>query len=262
MPTQQANSAISIFDLTLPAEVVVQVTQEGFGWGPWQCQDSVQTLIFLVCLFVCLFVLSDMAWGRREIQYNWEGVIGYLFCIAGCRINNANSRGNSKNSVAYPRGGWKTWPVWLRQEWPKSKRRHTGLPVCDRATISSLCHWKKNCRKLLAQWHTSDVSQEVSVTPPEKSPVQEEKYSIAADAWYTHGPSRGNASKWHVVVYHPSTKMICFEEGDWQSSQWVELWAVCRWLWLKKQVIVYWTSARIAGQSTGGSLFGLHSGQL
>ena len=34
---------LGIFDPTLPAELDVHVTQDGFGWGLWQCQSSVQT---------------------------------------------------------------------------------------------------------------------------------------------------------------------------------------------------------------------------
>lgn len=33
---------LGIFDPTLPAELDVHVTQEGFGWGLWQHQSSVQ----------------------------------------------------------------------------------------------------------------------------------------------------------------------------------------------------------------------------
>ena len=33
--------ALGIFDPTLPAELDVHVTLAGFGWGLWQCQNSV-----------------------------------------------------------------------------------------------------------------------------------------------------------------------------------------------------------------------------
>ena len=64
------------------------------------------------------------------------------------------------------------------------------------------------------------------VTRPEKSPVQEGKYSIPEDAWCTHGSSRGNPRRWRTTVYYPSTEKIWFEEGDGESSQWAELRAV------------------------------------
>ena len=41
---QQAQ-ALGIFDPTLPAELDVHVTQDGFGWGLWQRQSSVRTPI-------------------------------------------------------------------------------------------------------------------------------------------------------------------------------------------------------------------------
>ena len=43
------------------------------------------------------------------------------------------------------------------------------------------------------------------VTCPEESPVQEGKYPIPEDAWYTDGSSRGNPSRWRAVAYHIST---------------------------------------------------------
>ena len=36
---------MGIFDLTLPAELDVHITQDGFGWGLWQHQSSVRTPI-------------------------------------------------------------------------------------------------------------------------------------------------------------------------------------------------------------------------
>jgi len=37
--------ALGVFDPTLPAELDVHVTQDGFGWGLWPLQNSVQTPI-------------------------------------------------------------------------------------------------------------------------------------------------------------------------------------------------------------------------
>ena len=37
--------ALGIFDPTLPAELDIHVTQDGFGWGLWQHQSSVWTPI-------------------------------------------------------------------------------------------------------------------------------------------------------------------------------------------------------------------------
>jgi len=54
----------------------------------------------------------------------------------------------------------------------------------------------------------SDAPKEILVTPPEKSPVQEGKYPIPEDAWYTDGSSKGNPSKWRAIAYHLSTKTI------------------------------------------------------
>ena len=79
----------------------------------------------------------------------------------------------------------------------------------------------------------SDALKETLVAPPEKSPVQEGKYPIPEDAWYTDGSSKGNLSKWRAVAYHPSTETIWFDEGDSQSSQWAELRAV--WMVITKE---------------------------
>jgi len=68
----------------------------------------------------------------------------------------------------------------------------------------------------------SNTPEETTVTPPEKSPIQEGKYPIPGDAWYTDGSSKGNLSKLRAVAYHPSTETIWFKEGDSQSIQWAE----------------------------------------
>ena len=69
----------------------------------------------------------------------------------------------------------------------------------------------------------SDALKETLVAPPGKSPVQEGKYPIPEDAWYTDGCSKGNLCKWRAIAYHPSTVTIWFDEGDGQNSQWAEL---------------------------------------
>ena len=74
----------------------------------------------------------------------------------------------------------------------------------------------------LVMYH-SDVPEETMVAAPEKSSVQEGKYPIPEDAWYTDRSSKGNPSKWRAVAYHSSAENIWFEEGDDQSSQWAEL---------------------------------------
>lgn len=53
-----------------------------------------------------------------------------------------------------------------------------------------------------------DAPKETLVAPPDKSPVQEEKYPILEDAWYTDGSNEGNPSKWRVIAYHPATETI------------------------------------------------------
>jgi len=57
----------------------------------------------------------------------------------------------------------------------------------------------------------SDASKEPLVAPPGKSPVQERKYPIPEDTWYTDRSSKGNPSKWRAVAYHPSTEIIWFD---------------------------------------------------
>ena len=82
----------------------------------------------------------------------------------------------------------------------------------------------KELQKILGPvTYRSDAPKETLVAPPEKSPVQEGKYPIPEDAWYTDGSSKGNPSKWRAIAYHTSTKKIWFNEGDGQSSQWAEL---------------------------------------
>ena len=38
--------ALGAFDPTLPAELDVHITQDGFGWGLWQLQSSVRTPLY------------------------------------------------------------------------------------------------------------------------------------------------------------------------------------------------------------------------
>jgi len=79
----------------------------------------------------------------------------------------------------------------------------------------------------------SDVPKDMMVSPPEKSLIQEGKYPIPEGAWYADGSSKGKPSKWRAVAYHPSTETFWLEEGDGQSSQWAELWAV--WMVITKE---------------------------
>ena len=51
--------ALRIFDPTLSAELDIHVTQNGFGWGLWQCQRF--------CLDPHWIQVSGLAWSRREI---------------------------------------------------------------------------------------------------------------------------------------------------------------------------------------------------
>lgn len=51
--------------------------------------------------------------------------------------------------------------------------------------------------------------------------------------WYADWSSKGNPGKWKAVAYHPSTETIWFQEGDGQSSQWVELRAM--WMVIAKE---------------------------
>ena len=93
---------------------------------------------------------------------------------------------------------------------------------------------KEELQKILGPvTYHSDAPKETLVTPPEKSPVQEGKYPIPEDAWYTDGSSKGNPSKWRAIAYDPSTETVWFDEGGGQSSQWAELRAV--WMVISKE---------------------------
>lgn len=61
----------------------------------------------------------------------------------------------------------------------------------------------------------------------EKSPVQEGKYPVPEDVWYTDGSSRGSPCRWWAVTHHPLTETIWYEKGGGWSSQCAELQAVC-----------------------------------
>ena len=52
--------ALDIFDPTLPAELDIHVTQDGFGWGLWQRQSSVRTPIGF----------WSQVWHRAEYRYS------------------------------------------------------------------------------------------------------------------------------------------------------------------------------------------------
>ena len=89
---------------------------------------------------------------------------------------------------------------------------------------SSLSPLKEELQKILVSvMYHSDGPEGTMLTPQEKSPVQEGKYLIPKDAWYTDGSSKGNLSKWRAVACHSSTETIRFEEGGGQSCQWEEL---------------------------------------
>ena len=88
---------------------------------------------------------------------------------------------------------------------------------------SSLSPLKEELQKILVSvMYHSDGPEGTMLTPQEKSPVQEGKYLIPKDAWYTDGSSKGIMSKLSAVAYHPSTETIWFKEGDGQSSQLAE----------------------------------------
>ena len=98
--------------------------------------------------------------------------------------------------------------------------------LSQRSSLSS-SPLKEELQKILGPvTYHSDAPKETLVAPPEKSPVQEGKYPIPEDAWYTDGSSKGNPSKWRAIAYHPSTETTWFDEGDGQSSPWAELRAV------------------------------------
>lgn len=87
---------------------------------------------------------------------------------------------------------------------------------------SSLCSssLKEEVQKILGPvTYHSDVPKETFFTPPEKSSIQEGKYPIPDDAWYTDWSSKGNLSMSRAIAYQPSTKTTWFDQGDGQSSQ-------------------------------------------
>jgi len=95
---------------------------------------------------------------------------------------------------------------------------HQTLHLGQRSLLSSL-PLKEELRKILGPvtFH-SDAPEESTIAPPERSLLQEGKYAVSEDAWYTDGSSKGNPSKWRAIAYHPSTETIWFQEGDEQSS--------------------------------------------
>ena len=105
--------------------------------------------------------------------------------------------------------------------------------LSQRSSLSS-SPLREELQKILGPvTYHSDAPTETLVIPSEESPVQEGKYTIPEDAWYTDGSSKGNMSKWRAIAYHTSTKKIWFNEGDGQSSQWAELRAT--WMVINKE---------------------------
>jgi len=95
--------------------------------------------------------------------------------------------------------------------------------LSQRSSLSS-SPLKEELQKILGPvTYHSDAPKETLVAPPEKSPIQEGRYPIPENGWYTDGFSKGNLSRWREIAYHPSTETIWFDEGDGQSSQWAEL---------------------------------------
>jgi len=85
--------------------------------------------------------------------------------------------------------------------------------LSQRSSLSSSL-LKEELQKILGPvtYHT-DAPKETLVAPPGKSPVQEGKYPIPDDAWYTDGLSKGNPSNWRGIAYHPFTETVWFDEG-------------------------------------------------
>jgi len=105
--------------------------------------------------------------------------------------------------------------------------------LSQRSSLSSSSLKEEHQKILGPVTYRSDAAKETLVAPLEKSPVQEGKYPIPENAWYTDGSSKGNPSKWRAIAYHPSTETIWFDEGDGQSSQWAELQAM--WMVITKE---------------------------
>ena len=221
---QQAKIAVKqaqvlgIFDPTLPAKLDVHVTQEGFGWGLWQRQSSVRIPIGF----------WSQIWHGAEERYSMveKQLLATYSALQAVEPITQTAEVIVKTTL----------PV---QGWVKDL---THIPKTGVAQSQTVARWvaylsqrsrlsssplKEELQKILGPvTYHSETPEEIVVTCPEESPVQEGKYPIPEDAWYTDGSSRGNPSRWRAVAYHPSTETIWFEEGDGQSSQWAELRAV------------------------------------
>uniref|UniRef100_A0A669QJJ3 ribonuclease H n=1 Tax=Phasianus colchicus TaxID=9054 RepID=A0A669QJJ3_PHACC len=217
--------ALGIFDPTLPAELDVHVTQDGFGCDLWQCQSSVWTPIGF----------WSQVWHGEEERYS---MIEKQLLAAYSALQAVEPITQTAEVIVKT-----TLPI---QGWVKDL---THLPKTGVAQAQTVARWvaylsqrsslsssplKEELQKIPGPvTYHCDAPKETLVAPPEKSPVQEGKYPIPEDAWCTDGSSKGNPSKWRAIAYHPSTKTIWFDEGDGQSSQWAELRAV--WMVIPKE---------------------------
>ncbi|XP_052553514.1 uncharacterized protein LOC128087697 [Tympanuchus pallidicinctus] len=217
--------ALGIFDPTLPAELDVHVTQDSFDWGLWQRQSSVRTPIGF----------WSQVWHGAEERYS---MIEKQLLAAYSALQAVEPATQTAAVIVKT-----TLPI---QGWVKDL---THLPKTGVAQAQTVARWvaylsqrsslsssplKEELQKILGPvTYHSDAPKEILVAPPEKSPVQDGKYPIPEDAWYTDGSSKGNPSKWRATAYHPSTETIWFDEGSGQSSQWAELRAV--WMGITKE---------------------------
>ena len=66
-----------------------------------------------------------------------------------------------------------------------------------------------------------------------KCPYQEGKAPIPEDTWYPNCSSLRQPLKWRAVSFHPKTETVWMEDGEGNSSQWGDVWAV--WLVISQE---------------------------
>ena len=122
---QQAKLAVKqaqawgIFDPTLPAELDAHVTQDGFGWGLWQCQSCVWTPIgFWSQVWHGAEERCSMIEKQLLAAYTSRQVVETITQTAEIIVK-----------ATLPIKGCVRRSEPLRWGWPKHKRWHDGSPV-------------------------------------------------------------------------------------------------------------------------------------
>ena len=125
LAVQQAQ-ALGVFDHTLPAELDVCVTQDGFGWGLWQRQSSVWTPIGF---WAQIWRGAEERYSRIERQ-----LLAVYSALQAIEPITQTAEVIVKTTL--PIQGWvKDLTHLPKTGWPKHKQWHDGSPISAKGAV-------------------------------------------------------------------------------------------------------------------------------